>query len=161
MKSPKVSVILPVYNGEKFDRGTFQSIPDQAFKDFELIVDDGPTDDSLKILSQVKASRIRLLCNEKNEGLIFTLNKAISESPNIDVDRAANGLIILLDDFKRIVFSKYQELRAKFKSDFDRSIVKLNLTSRFFESKTFAAIFPKTFRYRIYGSTIAALTFKQ
>jgi GT2 family glycosyltransferase len=74
-------------------------------------------------------------------------------------------------DSKRIIFSKYPELRAKFNMDYDPevpfyksvfySMLKLNLAVRFFESKTFAAIFPKAFRYRIYGSTIAALTFKQ
>jgi glycosyltransferase involved in cell wall biosynthesis len=74
-------------------------------------------------------------------------------------------------DSKRIIFSKYPELRAKFNSDFDLkapfyksifySLLKLNFAVSFFESKFFASTFPKAFRYRIYGSTIAALTLKQ
>ena len=81
MKNPKVSVIFPVYNGEKYVREAFQSILDQTFEDFELIViDDGSTDNSFEILSQFKDPRIRLLRNEKNQGIIFTLNKAISEA---------------------------------------------------------------------------------
>lgn len=74
-------------------------------------------------------------------------------------------------DSKRIIFSSYPELRKKFNTDFDPevplyksffySLLKLKLAVDFFESKTFATVFPKPFRYRIYGSTIAALTFKQ
>jgi GT2 family glycosyltransferase len=71
-------------------------------------------------------------------------------------------------DSKRIIFSKYPALKEKFNADFDLrvpayksffySILKLKPAIRFFESKTFAAIFPRAVRYRVYGSTIAALT---
>jgi hypothetical protein len=74
-------------------------------------------------------------------------------------------------DSKRIIFSNYPELRTKIVADFDPkvpfyksffySLLKLDPAVNFFESKTFAAIFPRAFRYRIYGSTIAALTFQQ
>ncbi|MDQ3110742.1 MAG: glycosyltransferase [Bacteroidota bacterium] len=74
-------------------------------------------------------------------------------------------------DSKRIIFSKYPELRTKIIADFDPKvpfyksffygILKLKPAVNFFESKTFAAVFPKALRYRIYGSTIAALTFTE
>ncbi len=74
-------------------------------------------------------------------------------------------------DSKRIIFASYPELRKKIKTDFDPqvplyksffySFLKLKLAVDFFESKTFATVFPKPIRYRIYGSTIAALTLKQ
>jgi len=48
---PKVSVIIPVYNGEHFIRESIESVFAQTFKDYELIVvDDGSTDNTLKII---------------------------------------------------------------------------------------------------------------
>ena len=50
---PKLSVIVPVYNTEKYLRECIDSILAQTFTDFELIlVDDGSTDDSLSIIKE-------------------------------------------------------------------------------------------------------------
>lgn len=77
----RVSVIMPVYNAEKFLKEAIDSILVQTFSSFELLViDDGSTDDSCKIILGYKDSRIRFLRNEKNIGLIHTLNKGINES---------------------------------------------------------------------------------
>lgn len=74
----KVSVILPVYNGEAFLKEAIDSILHQTFKDFELIIiNDGSTDSSEQIIKSYSDNRIVYIKNEKNEGLIFTLNKAI------------------------------------------------------------------------------------
>jgi len=79
--TPKISVILPVYNAEKYVLEAINSILNQTFKDFELIIiDDGSTDDSLKIISEIKDSRIRIIQNKKNLGLIATLNNGLIES---------------------------------------------------------------------------------
>lgn len=75
-----VSVILPVYNAELYLEEAVQSILDQTFSEFELIViNDGSTDRSLEILESFvqKDSRVRLVSRE-NRGLISTLNEAIS-----------------------------------------------------------------------------------
>ncbi|CAN5779615.1 hypothetical protein BH11BAC7_BH11BAC7_16950 [soil metagenome] len=74
-------------------------------------------------------------------------------------------------DSKRIIFSNYPELRKKINADFDLkvpfyksvfySLLKRRVAVNFFESSTFAALFPRAIRYRIYGSTIAALTLTQ
>ena len=75
---PLVSVLLPVYNTEKYISESIQSIINQTFKKFELlIIDDGSTDNSLKIINTFKDKRIRIIRNEKNLGLIKTLNKGI------------------------------------------------------------------------------------
>ena len=83
MKNPKISVIMAVYNEEKYIREAIESILNQTFRDFEfIIVDDGSTDNTPKILEEYakKDSRIRILRNEKNIGLTKSLNKAIKQA---------------------------------------------------------------------------------
>jgi len=78
MSSPKVSVVMPVYNGEKYVGAAISSILNQDFKDFELLVlDDGSVDASVKVISSFTDKRIRFVQNERNIGLISTLNKAL------------------------------------------------------------------------------------
>ena len=75
---PVVSVILPVYNAEKYLQEAIDSILNQTFHDFELLlVNDGSTDKSEQVIHQYKDSRIVYIKNEKNKGLIYSLNKAI------------------------------------------------------------------------------------
>lgn len=76
---PKVSVLLPVFNSEKYLRDSIDSILAQTYTDFELvIVDDGSTDATPEIISAVKDPRVRTLKNESNLGLQKSLNRAIS-----------------------------------------------------------------------------------
>jgi len=76
--SPKVSVLMPVFNGEKHLREAVESILHQTFADFEfLIIDDGSTDKSLDVIRSYPDERIRIVQNEKNCGLILTLNKGL------------------------------------------------------------------------------------
>jgi glycosyltransferase involved in cell wall biosynthesis len=73
-----VSVILPVYNAEKYISEAIWSILNQTHKNFELIIiDDGSTDRSLEIIETIIDPRIILITRE-NRGLIKTLNQAIS-----------------------------------------------------------------------------------
>lgn len=75
-KHPKVTVLMPVFNGERYLRPAIDSILNQTFRDFEfLIINDGSTDSSEHIISSCGDPRIRLVRNEKNLGLIATLNK--------------------------------------------------------------------------------------
>lgn len=75
---PIISVLLPVYNGEKFLKEAIDSVLGQSFTSFELlIIDDGSTDDSCNIVLGYNDSRIRFLRNQKNIGLIKTLNKGL------------------------------------------------------------------------------------
>lgn len=67
---------MPVYNGEKYIRDAIESILKQTFTDFEfLIINDGSTDRSIDIIQSYNDSRIRVVNNERNLGLIATLNK--------------------------------------------------------------------------------------
>lgn len=79
-KNPKVTVLMPVYNGQKYLRKAIESISNQTFKDFEfLIINDGSVDKSEDIIKeyQKKDSRIIYNKNEKNLGLIKTLNSGL------------------------------------------------------------------------------------
>lgn len=78
---PQISVLMPVYNGERFIGKAVESILNQSFTDYELIIiDDGSTDTSINILELFRDSRIRLIRNESNWGLIKSRNRGISES---------------------------------------------------------------------------------
>lgn len=71
-----VSVVMSVYNGEKYLQKAIESILNQTYKEFEfIIIDDGSTDSSLKIIKNYKDSRIILVENKVNKGLIYSLNK--------------------------------------------------------------------------------------
>lgn len=78
MNPPVISVILPAYNCEAFLAKAIQSVLDQSFTDFELIIiNDGSTDRTREIIHSFSDPRIIYLENEKNRGLIFSLNRAI------------------------------------------------------------------------------------
>ena len=76
----KVTVIMTVYNGERYLKEAITSILNQTFSDFEfMIIDDGSTDNSLDILNHYKLidQRIILIRNDKNIGISRSLNKGI------------------------------------------------------------------------------------
>ena len=77
---PKVSVLMPVYNGERYLRAAVDSILAQTLGDFELlIVDDGSTDASVDILHSYQDARIRIVHNETNLGITAALNRGLAE----------------------------------------------------------------------------------
>jgi len=78
---PAVSVILPAYNAEKYLKEAVDSILNQTFRDFELIiVDDGSTDGTAKVLAGFSDDRIVRARNIENIGLARTIAKCISMS---------------------------------------------------------------------------------
>ena len=78
LDNPKISVIMSVYNGEKYLREAMESILNQTSTDFEfIIVNDGSTDNSLEIIRSYGDERIKIINNEENIGLTKSLNKAL------------------------------------------------------------------------------------
>lgn len=76
--NPRITVLMPVYNGEQYLRIAIDSILKQTFGDFEfLIINDGSKDRSEEIILSYDDPRIKYVKNEKNFGLIKTLNKGI------------------------------------------------------------------------------------
>lgn len=78
---PKISVILPVYNGAKYLQQSIDSVLRQSMTEFEfLIVDDCSKDNSYDILQSIKDARVTVFRNEQNKGLFFNLNFLIAKS---------------------------------------------------------------------------------
>jgi glycosyltransferase involved in cell wall biosynthesis len=78
--NPTVSVVMSVYNGEKYLREAVESILNQSFTDFEfIIINDGSSDRSRDIIKSYTDPRIRYL-QHKNHGLAYSLNRGIRES---------------------------------------------------------------------------------
>lgn len=76
-----VSVVMSVYNGQKYLSEAIESILNQTYTNFEfIIIDDGSTDNSLEIVQKYakEDDRIRVIVNEKNIGLAKSLNKGIA-----------------------------------------------------------------------------------
>lgn len=88
---PKVSVIIPIYNVEKYLARCLDSVLAQTFRDFEVIcVNDGSTDKSLEILQQYakKDERLKIITQE---------NKGLSEARNVALDVAKGEFIAFAD----------------------------------------------------------------
>ena len=77
---PQISILLPVWNGEKFLAATVDSLRAQTFKDFELLViDDGSTDRTPEILRAYADPRLRVLRLE-HAGIVVALNHGLAEA---------------------------------------------------------------------------------
>lgn len=75
---PTISVLMPVYNAEKYLNEAIDSILNQTFSDFEfVIINDGSNDRSEDIILSYKDSRIKYFKNEVNLKLIKTLNRGL------------------------------------------------------------------------------------
>ena len=84
MKNPIVTIALPVFNAEKYIENTIQSILNQTFIDFELIViDDGSCDGSCNIIKSFNDKRILLIENNKNRGAAYRTNQVINMAKGI------------------------------------------------------------------------------
>ena len=73
-KKPKVSIVIPVYNGEKYVKNVVRSIQCQSLKELEIIfVDDKSTDKSVEQILhfQKEDPRIKLIKNKKNRGILY------------------------------------------------------------------------------------------
>lgn len=80
---PKISVIIPAYNVEKYIEKNLKSLKDQTFKDFEaIIINDGSTDNTEKIIKEVlQDTKIQWkLINQENQGVSVARNRGIIES---------------------------------------------------------------------------------
>jgi len=77
---PRVSVVIPVRNGAKFIRQTIESVLQQTFQDFEIIViDDGSTDRTLDVVSAFKNSKIKTF-SYSNSGLAASRNRGFQHA---------------------------------------------------------------------------------
>lgn len=74
---PYFSIIIPLYNKEKYIENTLKSVLEQSFTDIEVIViNDGSTDQSVAVVERIKDPRIRLI-HQENQGVSVARNKGI------------------------------------------------------------------------------------
>lgn len=87
--NPFVSVVMPVYNAEKFLRAAIESIIRQTYRDFELIiVNDGSTDTSRSIILSYHDPRIVFVDSVKNGGLVAAMDASLARARGIYIVRA-------------------------------------------------------------------------
>jgi len=80
IKNPKISIISPIYNREKFISRFIKSINNQKFQDIEIIyVDDNSKDNSINLIEKYKKAdkRIKLIKNRKNKGTFVARNLGV------------------------------------------------------------------------------------
>lgn len=78
---PLVSVILSVFNDDERIKEAVESILNQTYKNFELLImDDGSTDRTFEIINSFKNNKIKIFQNQKNIGLTKSLNILIKNS---------------------------------------------------------------------------------
>ena len=66
--NPKISIIMTIYNHEKFLKKSIQSIINQSFRNWELVaVDNGSNDNSRKILNSINDKRLKILSKKTSE----------------------------------------------------------------------------------------------
>lgn len=108
-----ISVVMPVYNGGKYLSEAIESILNQTYQNFEfLIINDGSTDTSEEIICSYTDPRIVYLQNDKNRGLVYTLNYGFSVAKGEYIARMDADDISESIRFERQleVFSKDPEL---------------------------------------------------
>lgn len=101
---PKISAIMSVYNGETYLKEAIESVKNQTFKDWELIViNDCSTDSTGEILAELALtdSRIKVYTNEVNLRLPASLNKAVSFCSGKYIARMDADDICLPDRFEK------------------------------------------------------------
>ena len=99
---PLVSVIMSVYNGEKYLDEAIQSVLDQTYKNFEfIIINDGSLDRSLEIIKKYEEKDTRIvIITRKNKGLIASLNEGIEKAKGKYIARMDADDICLIDRFE-------------------------------------------------------------
>lgn len=83
-----ISSILPCYNAEKFIKESIESVLSQTYENWELIIiDDGSKDNSAKIIKSFQDSRIKYFKNNKNIGVVKSLNKGVKKAQGTYIAR--------------------------------------------------------------------------
>jgi glycosyltransferase involved in cell wall biosynthesis len=76
MYSPVISVCIAVYNRQKFIQAAIESVLNQTYQNFEvIIIDDGSKDGTVSVIESIADSRIKLFKNESNKGVVYTRNR--------------------------------------------------------------------------------------
>jgi glycosyltransferase involved in cell wall biosynthesis len=110
-----ITVLMPVYNAEKYLAEAIESILNQSFSDFEfLIVDDASTDKSVDIINSYDDERIKLIHNDKNFGVTYSLNRGL---------KLAFGKYIARQDADDISFKNRLQLQYEYLENHPQTVL--------------------------------------
>lgn len=131
-----ISVIINVYNGERFIRKCLDSVINQTYKNLEiLIINDGSTDNSLSICKSYKDSRIKIISTE---------NRGLALARNVGIDNASGQYLYFIDmddciDFDTIEYLYNLSKRYETKITTCRSVIvyDYDFTSKQKKEKTY------------------------
>ena len=116
--SPKISIVMPLYNSEKFIKSAIESVLLQSFRDFELIlVDDCSTDSTLEIVSKYDDPRIKIFHQKQNSGE--------SSSRNLGIE-VANGKYIYFMDHDDMILPETLEIFINAAEESQAEVVYMN-----------------------------------
>ncbi|MFN3403732.1 MAG: glycosyltransferase [Cytophagaceae bacterium] len=102
--SPLVSVIMPAFNSSFFIKESIDSVINQSYSNWELlIIDDCSSDNTVEIVAGFNDARINLLKNESNKGIVFSRNKGITEAKGKYIAFLDSDDIALAERFQRQV----------------------------------------------------------
>ena len=133
VKFPKISVIIPVYNGGKFLNYSLRSIQNQKMKDIEIIlVDDNSSDDSLNIIQNFfkNDKRIRIIENRHNRKILYSKSiGAINAKGQYIIELDQDDIFIREDAFNIIYKEalKHDSDLVKFNNIHNDNILKFNI----------------------------------
>ena len=152
VKNPKISAIIPIYNGEKYLHYSLRSIQNQKMKEIEIIIiDDCSTDNSLTIIEEYmkEDERIRLIKNFENRKILYSKSFAALNSKGKYIIQLDQDDIFIRDDVFDILYYEAEKdeldlvnIRDFYKHDFIfKNLTKVNLKNEHF-------IFPKKTHYK-------------
>jgi glycosyltransferase involved in cell wall biosynthesis len=114
IKKNRATIIMPVYNGEKFLKRSFNSIFQQKYSDIEVIaVDDGSTDNSSVVLKELQEERPSNVSIQ----IISEENKGICYARNIALEKATGEYIFFIDQDDEMEFDAVQSLIKELMKD--------------------------------------------
>ena len=129
ISSHTISVVMPVYNDAPFLNEAIDSILNQTFEDFELIIiNDASTDKSAEIISRFKDKRIILLNNQENSGISKSLNRGIDISNGKYIARI-DGNDVALPNRLNVQYKFIKKIFSYFFNIFNTIIFMLSIFS--------------------------------
>ena len=136
----EVSIIVPIYNSEKYISACIESILHQTYKDFELLlIDDGSTDNTNNIIKKYKDSRIKIYRQE---------NKGTGAARNLGM-KHANGNYLTFVDSDDAIEQRYLEIMLNACKNNNADIVSCVYMKNDKEPKTKILNNTEAFRYLI------------
>lgn len=122
MNSDLVSIIMPSYNTAKYIKGSIQSVINQTYTNWELIiVDDCSTDNTDEVVKSISDDRIHYIKNEKNSGAAVSRNRALCEAKGkwiafLDSDdlwmpqKLEEQIVFMKDNNYHFSYTNYEEI---------------------------------------------------